>query len=133
MVHRVLCVLVLAVLAGCAAPAARPSAEQIEQADIGPRPDDRVLEVTIKAWLDSRLKDPESARYTFLPVEKGCYRKRGMFGSGGEYQVAWVKAMDVNAKNSYGGYTGRKMYVFYFVDGKLASMSDPDSRGDAPN
>jgi len=70
-------------------------------------------EQTIKEYFESVLKDPESAIYKFgLPIK--AYENEGLlFGS----KVAWLGYLvdvEVNAKNSYGGYVGYKPYVFLF-------------------
>lgn len=50
-----------------------------------------------KATVASKLKDPESARFGDIWAMQGTNGKRSVCGY-------------VNAKNSYGGYTGQKMF-----------------------
>ncbi|MFI8480655.1 hypothetical protein ACIGCM_08805 [Pseudomonas sp. NPDC078700] len=50
-----------------------------------------------KATVVSKLKDPESARFGEIWAMQGTNGKRSVCGY-------------VNAKNSYGGYTGQKMF-----------------------
>ncbi len=87
-------------LNGCAA----PSAEDLAKADYGSYPSN--YEQIIKRHLDMVLKDPESAKVTFL---KGPYT--GWSGLGGR-KFGYIVCADVNAKNSYGGYTGGKLSYF---------------------
>jgi hypothetical protein len=76
--------------------------------------DDPVL-AKMRAAVASKLKDPESARFTET--------KRAMRKNARGELVDTVCGM-VNAKNSYGGYTGAKPFVYlvarntgYIVDG----------------
>jgi hypothetical protein len=88
------------VLMGCATP---PTREELQMADYGPAPAD--YQATIKTFMERVLKDPESARYDFrkTPVQ-------GFSGNPREY--GWVTCVGINAKNSFGGYTGVQQYFF---------------------
>ena len=35
----------------------------------------------------------------------------------------WTTLVGVNAKNSFGGYTGSKPYMLFFVNGEVESMA----------
>ncbi|HWV51561.1 hypothetical protein [Pseudorhodoplanes sp.] len=63
----------------------------------------------------SALKDPESARFTEVTYKPAQPNARG--------EPTDVVCGMVNAKNSFGGYTGAKPFV-YFVDRKQVTMSD---------
>lgn len=84
-------------------------------ADYGEFPSD--YEAIIKAYLEKTLKDPESARYgEFTKPEKdqaiaNVHERRALYG--------YVSCVDINAKNSYGGYTGAKRTWFLIHDGKV--------------
>lgn len=67
--------------------------------------------------MNSILKDPESARYTFQPTFKGYSQDGSMSDSSGGVRYGYVAPVLVNAKNSYGGYTGNQQYVFMFSGG----------------
>jgi hypothetical protein len=68
-------------------------------------------------YMGSRLKDPESARYEWTPKP---VRMVWFFGAVyGGYKPVWVWQFNVNAKNSYGGYTGMKArYALWDPDGR---------------
>lgn len=65
------------------------------------------------------LKDPESARYTFQPTFKGYSQDGSLATNGGRVLYGYVAPVLVNAKNSYGGYTGNHQYVFMFSNGVI--------------
>src|SRR5690606_37667261 len=97
-------------------------------ADIGPMPDPADTERMVRAWGEVNLKDPDSARYTFGPLKKGYYRPNQIPGSlpTGKAHFAWEQLVVINAKNSYGGYTGQQAYTFYFRDGRMVHYIDVD-------
>lgn len=94
--------LVALALSACAQ---RPTAEQIQNADYGTYPGDH--EKIVKDYLERLLKDPESARYRFI---KGPIRAYSSYF--GPVQYGYGVCAEVNAKNSYGGYTGYKLHFF---------------------
>jgi hypothetical protein len=81
-------------------------------ADYGAYPSN--YETIVRAYLGKSLKDPESARYgEFTKPEKdqaieSVGQRRALYG--------YVTCVDVNAKNSYGGYTGAQRYWFLIRD-----------------
>lgn len=82
-------------LVGCAT---RPTADELANADYGRYPSD--FQGTVKRHMQLRLKDPESARYEFRnPVVQAWS------GYGGR-NYGYASCVLVNAKNSFGGYTG---------------------------
>ena len=104
----VLAVLLAACLGGCAMP---PSQEEIAKADYGPFPP--AYQEMVKSAFSQMLKDPYSAVYEFHgdPV-KGYYVNPPIKGGGVTY--GWCGNVSVNAKNSYGGYTGSEEW-FYVI------------------
>jgi hypothetical protein len=89
------------------------------KADYGTPPPDYKLK--IKAWLESNLKDPYSAKVsepTALRKEVAFQNKQPIFG--------YTTCMGVNAKNSYGGYTGIKGYWFFFHHGEIVRAQQTD-------
>jgi hypothetical protein len=93
-------------LAGCAS-VPPPTPQQMAAADYGDLPEKAYSYV--KGYLGARLKDPYSAKYTFT-YEKGYIDlpdNRRAFG--------YFVYPTINAKNSFGGYTGNKMYRPVFV------------------
>lgn len=79
----------------------------------------------IDDYLNGSLKDPYSAvkRVTRGP-RYGEYRRAFMRYTG------WMICMTVNAKNSYGGYTGAKRYLFLIDPDYSLSVFTPDFDGD---
>ena len=97
-------VLVVLVMNGCAL-MNRPTAEQLANADYGSFP--RNYQATVKEYMDNVLKDPPSAIYSDWrgPVTGAVSTMSGAFFG---YRVCVM----VNAKNSYGGYTGKQPHTF---------------------
>lgn len=100
-----------------AAPAA-PSAADIERQSGYVRPTDAQAIAAAKSAVAAKLKDPESARFTET-VRKTTPNLRG--------EPTDVVCGKINAKNSYGGYTGAKPFA-YLVAAKL-SVSAEDIAG----
>lgn len=81
-------------------------------ADYGPRPEN--YEELVKAWAEQNLKDPESARYHRISKPRKEFmvvNLKPFFG--------WSVCADINAKNSYGGYTGAQTQWFLIRGGKI--------------
>jgi len=89
-------------LQGCAIAPTDSSGRTLTVADAGPAPTDH--EASFKASITGLLKDPESARYRNIskPTAQVVNTVPG-FMTGG---VGWSMCGEVNAKNTYGGYTG---------------------------
>lgn len=102
-------------LTGCAPKP--PSPVEISTANYGALPGD--YQDLIKAHFSTVLKDPESARYTFMPTYKGYSQDGSLAESAGGVKYGYVVPVLVNAKNSYGGYTGNQQYAFIFSGGVL--------------
>jgi hypothetical protein len=94
------------------------------EADFGPRPPSNYQETEKQMILDT-LKDPDSAKFKFVEKIENTTIQKG-FGSPTPILV-WISEVWVNAKNSYGGYTGEQRYLFAWKDGKIIATSSPDS------
>ena len=77
------------------------------------KPADAMAEA--RSEVTGKLKDPESARFTDVTYRPDQPNARG--------EPTDVVCGMINAKNSYGGYTGAKPFV-YFVDRRQVTMSD---------
>lgn len=90
--------------------ATMPTQQELASADYGRYPDN--YEQTIKTYLEPILKDPSSAQYRYL---KGPEKKwtRIVTQSNYGYRVCYM----INAKNSFGGFTGYKTHYFLIRDG----------------
>lgn len=73
--------------------------------DIGPEPDYARAKQVVKAWVLQNLKDPDSAKFD--------WRGEGW----NKTKKGWVICGRVNAKNSYGGYTGYQQFRMRVVNG----------------
>lgn len=74
----------------------------------------------VKKAISAKLKDPDSAQFKFegKPV-------KGNVGHGEK----WMTTVEVNAKNSFGGYTGYKTWAIAIKNGEV-DFAEPSS-GDA--
>lgn len=113
------------VITGCAPKP--PSSVAISTANYGSLPAD--YQDQIKNYMNAALKDPESARYTFLPTFKGYSQDGSMSATNGGITFGYVAPVLVNAKNSYGGYTGNQRYVFMFSGGVIYDTTGNDAFG----
>jgi len=93
------------------------SPQEITALDPGLKPDQQAAETNVRGYLTTALKDYDTARINFHPVRKG-WQKDGSL-RGGKLHAGWMLVVDVNAKNSYGGYTGFKRYWFFFEGGSM--------------
>ena len=73
----------------------------------------------------SVLKDPDSAKLAFLSVEKDAIQKQLLSP---EAVPVWVSNVSVNAKNSFGGYTGAQPWRIAWHKGQLFAYSAGKSR-----
>jgi hypothetical protein len=96
--------------AGCGTPA--PTSQQFAVADYGPPIGEKDREI-IKEWARAGLKDPDSAKFEFEEPRKAAVQENRV------WTYVWVQKFWINAKNSYGGYTGREPYWVYYRDGRI--------------
>ncbi len=75
-----------------------------------------------KEVLLATLKDPSSAQLKWNKLSRNVIRSRNS-----NPQLVWLSIVNVNAKNSFGGYTGSKQYKFAYVDGELFAISEPET------
>jgi len=78
----------------------------------------------IMADLRSSLKDPDSARDFVLCDPR--IRKAFKYPSGKWNPAYWAVEFSLNAKNSYGGYTGSRAFTASFDNGELAKVWSSD-------
>ncbi|MBD1228651.1 hypothetical protein [Xenorhabdus griffiniae] len=70
---------------------------------------------TLKNIIAYTLKDSDSAKYKF--------HKPRLAYTPASRNVAYVVPVDVNAKNSYGGYTGYKTKYYVYIGGKYKDVT----------
>lgn len=123
-IHRLFVAFAVAAIAGCAS---GPTPEQIANADYGTPINQDQAEVRVKEYFDGVLKDPDSAKYKFSPIQKSHIVSSAWEGR--QLYAGYVMTVKVNAKNSYGGYTGNEDYVFLFHNGVLTKGLKASSNG----
>lgn len=105
----------LAILfAGCFA---RPTAEQLANADYGPTPSDP--EAIVRLYIKENFKDPESVRDLEVGLPQRYY-----YGRGSTVYYGYRIRYSCNAKNSYGGYTGKQAHYLFVSHGQTADITD---------
>jgi len=114
-IAALLCLLL--VFTGCVTP---PSQEEIASMDFGPPPQNHVA--VIKVYFEDILFDPYSAKYEFGEPQQYWYKEPPLAG-GKLYLGHSVKAW-VNAKNRYGGYVGKKPYMFIIRNEQIIKVVD---------
>lgn len=109
-------------MAGCVT--TQPSPAELDLQGEAIMPTQKKAQEAVKTYFDSRLVDPESARYQFWPLTRGFSdfavgeRHAGVFMCG-----------TINSKNRMGGYTGQTPFMAYFDpetgrDVQLAVLGD---------
>ena len=83
------------------------------EGDAGPPPDYNVRTDLLVPRIRRRLKDPDSAVIEWLPPW------RVVIHEDGAPLVAWKIVALVNAKNSYGAYSGSQPWAFYVAHGHV--------------
>lgn len=82
----------------------------------------------VKQYFDLSLKDPESARYQFGPEPTKAYTRNAIIPNGAQpVDFGYVVYVSVNAKNSYGGYTGGQVYRLLIRNGRVIRRIYPNS------
>ena len=78
----------------------------------------------VHRYLDEILKDPSTAQYRELSAPFKGYVQAGLL-YGGRRTYGWMVNVEVNAKNSYGGYVGFRTYSFLFRGEQLVDVIPP--------
>ena len=105
-----LVVLVGLILQGCG----KTDIEKMEEKATGGRKDLRALieplaTTELKIWAKVHMKDPDSVQFTALEYHDVYYKKGTTDGRDAPSHFALCGLM--NAKNSYGGYTGYRRFI----------------------
>jgi hypothetical protein len=108
----------LLLLSACAS--GPPTREELLSADYGSPIAQQDAEARAKEFLKEYLKDPASAIYEWNPVYNGWVREAPL--SGGGLKFGYLLDGNINAKNSYGGYTGFAPYQFFFHNGNIINV-----------
>lgn len=110
-----------ATFAGCAGQFKSPH----PSADYGLPP--KNYEAAIRAHFDQVLKDPESVRFRFNSPPRRAYVNAGLIYGGDVQWLGYMMDIEVNAKNSYGGYVGFKPYMVFFDGESVRRVIDGSS------
>lgn len=95
-------------LAACTTPV---TPEDIKNAQLPPQPKQAEIDKEVDSYFKRVLKDPESAKKECAPPRRAWARQF----RDNPAKFGWLVVCDVNSKNSYGGYTGYKPYMFLFT------------------
>jgi hypothetical protein len=110
---KIIAVIAITLATGCAGMFQVPPAEMYGEA-----PDPFMAEMMIEDAVKNKLKDPDSAKFKNIT---GPYKAYGNIGAayGGDIKFAgWVYYVDVNARNSFGGYSGHKKWIVGIQGGR---------------
>jgi hypothetical protein len=108
--------LILMLLAGCASMAGSAGVNWAAM-NPGAVPDYQEAQAQAKEAIRRVLKDPDSAQFRdATPFFKTLYNFG--LGAAGSYEPLWAMCIEVNAKNSYGGYNGFQHWLVKFRNGQ---------------
>ena len=108
-------VILLGLLSACAT----VSQQELQAANFGPYP--ASYETDIKNLMSRLLKDPYSANYRFGTPRKG-FAQDGLL-MGGAKHFGYIIPVYINAKNSFGGYTGEQLHYLLISEGKVNEIT----------
>ena len=115
----------IAALTGCSS---LPSATDMANADFGREIPQSECELIVKQSMQNILKDPYSAQYQF-----GVCTQRGMASvpiAGLPKQYGYFIPVHINARNSFGGYTGHRLHHFLIKNGEVIRKVRQDEKYD---
>ncbi|SFG28624.1 hypothetical protein [Neptunomonas qingdaonensis] len=116
---RILTLLVaITMMVGCTTNVTK---EQLQNANYGTLPTS--YDTTVDNYLNDSLKDPDSKRVKYIDTPK-----KGHWYYSGD-QFGYFVCAAVNAKNSYGGYTGKSLYFFGFHNEELQAVFNDKELG----
>jgi hypothetical protein len=124
---RLLLTIAMLALASCAS---FPNAQQNASADHGPYPAN--YKEIVHNYIAKTFKDPYSVRDLEInKPTKGWFTGARIFGEPSAY-YGWEVIFTVNAKNSFGAYTGRQQIDLLVRDGqviKVMNLTHPELTG----
>lgn len=83
-----------------------------KDADYGEAPDSTQLKLQIEELVKSSLKDPDSAKFTNWSIVQKDFKVNSVAIR--DVRYGYAICVDVNAKNSYGGYVGARTYKYIY-------------------
>jgi|SaaInl5LU_22_DNA_1037371.scaffolds.fasta_scaffold27240_2 hypothetical protein len=106
------------ILSACAS--RPPTSEELASADYGSIISQTDAQKQAERFFSNMLKDPYSVQYQWGSVYQGWMRHAPIHGGG--LVFGYILEVNVNAKNSYGGYVGFKPYRFVFYNGTIKTV-----------
>lgn len=89
----------------------------LETADVGNKPEN--FQSLVESAIRGQLKDPDSAQFSgFTEPRKEVMVEKSNFVYG------YSSCVFVNAKNSYGGYTGKQLYWAFIRNGQVLRIKN---------
>lgn len=89
--------------------------EQMSQLDFGKEPTKETYTKIVKEYLEGVIKDPESLKiYEITPPRPIAYKVTFT-----DIEYGWFVCAIINAKNSYGGYVGKRSVGFIIFNDQL--------------
>lgn len=111
---KIALIFIAAALTACTTAPTGQGGKPLTLADAGPKPADAMA--IAKAAMLPILKDPESARFQLIRPARPVVTGDSIFHKGG---AGWEICVNVNAKNSYGGYTGNRTTYLLWNTGRV--------------
>lgn len=90
-----------------------------------PQPDPVSATAMIESAVRETLKDPDSAQFKW----NGSFRYGWYRRPFGKKHEGWITCGTINAKNSYGGYTGRQAVIGIIQAGSVVETDIDDGGG----
>lgn len=118
---RYLALTFVLIAAGCAVAPASEDGRPLTLDDAGPRP--ASADAVIREAIRYRLKDPDSAMFRVIGEPWRMVTNKTMVTNGG---AGWDMCFEMNAKNSYGAYTGYKPTYLLWNSGRVIEYLDDD-------
>ena len=104
-------VLSIGIVTGCTS---TKESINMKSKDFGIPPNISSYQAKIERGIKLRLKDPDSAK-----IEKCIPPRKAYVNKDNREVIGWAALCMTNAKNSFGGYTGRKIWAAFLAnDGK---------------
>ena len=113
---RLVSLALVLLLSACTMP---PTKGDLASADYGTALIEQDAQAIAQAFLNSYLKDPESAVIEWKAFKKSWLRE-GLI-HGGSVNYGYRLDARIKAKNSFGAYTGYKQYMFMLKNRKVIS------------
>lgn len=96
----------------------------LETADVGKSP--KSYKPVVEEAIRNDLKDPESAQFSDM-----THPRKEVMVQDGNFVYGYSTCVFVNAKNSYGGYTGKQLYWVFMRDNNVLRIKNTnDAYGD---